>query len=239
MYSFDSRIRYSEVGPDKKLDLASIINYFQDCSTFHSEDVGLGIHVLEDAHRAWIINSWQIVVNRFPELGEQITTGTWAYDFKSMYGLRNFIMKTENDEILAYANSVWVLMDTESMRPVRVSPDDANNYGLEPPYEMVYAPRKIKLPKQLECFDSFKIVQANIDTNNHVNNGQYIKMAEEYLPDDFIIHQMRAEYKMSAVLDDVIIPKRFVTDQMCTVVLANEADKPYAIIEFTRQEASL
>ena len=34
MYSFKSRVRYSEVGEDKKLSLNGIINYFQDCSTF-------------------------------------------------------------------------------------------------------------------------------------------------------------------------------------------------------------
>ena len=30
MYSFDSFVRYSEVGEDKKLTLDGIINYFQD-----------------------------------------------------------------------------------------------------------------------------------------------------------------------------------------------------------------
>jgi hypothetical protein len=29
-YSFDSRVRYSEIGEDKKLTLNSIINYFQN-----------------------------------------------------------------------------------------------------------------------------------------------------------------------------------------------------------------
>ncbi|BBF44379.1 acyl-acyl carrier protein thioesterase [Lachnospiraceae bacterium KM106-2] len=235
MYTFDSRIRYSEVGPNKKLDLASIINYFQDCSTFHSEDIGLGLKELEQLQRAWIINSWQIVINRYPELGERVVTGTWAYGFKSMYGLRNFIMKTEDGEVLAYANSIWVLMDTEAMRPTRITTIDIDKYVIEDAYEMEYAPRKIKLPDTWDYFDSFKIIQSNIDTNNHVNNGQYIKMAEEYLPDGFKIHQMRAEYQRSAVLDDVITPKRNVTDKLCTVVLANSEDKPYAIIEFTRQ----
>ena len=35
MYSFDSRVRYSEVGEDKKLTLNGIINYFQDIETSH------------------------------------------------------------------------------------------------------------------------------------------------------------------------------------------------------------
>ena len=42
MYLFNSRVRYSEIDPNKKLDLAGIINYFQDCSTFQSESLNLG-----------------------------------------------------------------------------------------------------------------------------------------------------------------------------------------------------
>ena len=47
MYSFDSRVRYSEVGEDKKLTLDGIINYFQDSSTFQSEELEIGVDMLE------------------------------------------------------------------------------------------------------------------------------------------------------------------------------------------------
>ena len=43
MYSFNSRVRYSEVGEDKKLTLNGVINYFQDCSTFQSEMLNNGV----------------------------------------------------------------------------------------------------------------------------------------------------------------------------------------------------
>ena len=85
MYSFKSRVRYSEVDNEKKMDMYSIINYFQDCSTFQSEDIGMGLAYLEKNKRVWLMNAWQIVVNRFPSLGEEITVSTWAYDFNSMY----------------------------------------------------------------------------------------------------------------------------------------------------------
>lgn len=42
-YSFDSCVRFSEVGEDQKLTLGSVINYFQDCSTFQSESLGAGV----------------------------------------------------------------------------------------------------------------------------------------------------------------------------------------------------
>ena len=52
MYTFDSRIRYSEIGEDGNLTLPGLINYFQDCSTFQSEDLGIGTTVLKEEKRA-------------------------------------------------------------------------------------------------------------------------------------------------------------------------------------------
>ena len=76
MYTFQSRIRYSEVGPDGKLTLESLLDYFQDVSTFHSEDLGLGVGYLKEKNMVWVLSSWQIVVERYPMLCEKVITGT-------------------------------------------------------------------------------------------------------------------------------------------------------------------
>ncbi|MDF2610354.1 MAG: acyl-ACP thioesterase [Lachnospiraceae bacterium] len=232
MYSFKSRVRYSEVDKNKQLDLFSIINYFQDCSTFQSEDIGKGLDYLEKEKRLWLMNAWQINIERFPELGEEITISTWPYDFKSMYGYRNFLITDSNNKVTAAANSIWVYMDTEQYRPVKVTEDAVRDYNQEEKYDMEYAPRKIILPQNLTTLESFPVIRSTIDTNNHVNNGQYIRMAEEFLPEDCIIKQMRAEYKKSAVLGDVIVPMVNFEDNIFTVVLADTESKPYTIIEF-------
>ena len=234
MYHFQSRVRYSEVDKNKKLDLTSIINYFQDCSTFHCEDIGMGLPYLTKENRVWLMNAWQIVVNRFPQLGEDIVVSTWPYDFNAMYGYRNFLLSDRNNNVLAYANSIWVYMDTISYKPVKLSDKDLSGFNLEPPYKMDYAPRKIAMPKELETFSSFPVVRSNIDTNNHVNNGQYIKMAEEFLPENFNVSVMRAEYRKQAVLGDIIHPMAAYGDNTCSIVLANEAGNPYTILEFIR-----
>ena len=103
MYSFNSKVRYSEVGEDKKLSLNGIINYFQDCSTFQSEELKVGVDVLEELHRVWVLSSWQIVVERYPDLCEEITIATWPCYFQSFCGYRNFVMKDRKGQMLAYA----------------------------------------------------------------------------------------------------------------------------------------
>ena len=71
-YSFDSRVRYSEIGEDRHLTLNGMINYFQDCSTFQSEAAGVGMDFLGAKSQAWVLSAWQIVVERYPVLCENI-----------------------------------------------------------------------------------------------------------------------------------------------------------------------
>lgn len=57
-YTIDGRIRFSEVDHTRRITLPGIVNYFQDCSTFQSEDLGLGIEHCSEKKRAWILSSW-------------------------------------------------------------------------------------------------------------------------------------------------------------------------------------
>ncbi|MFR5733300.1 MAG: acyl-[acyl-carrier-protein] thioesterase [Clostridium sp.] len=104
--------RYSEVDEDRKLSLTGVINYMQDCSTFQSEDLNMGIDYLAEKHRAWLLSSWQIVVDRYPKLGERIVVSTWPYDFKGIYGYRNFTIQDPEGSYLVRANSNWFFFDT-------------------------------------------------------------------------------------------------------------------------------
>ncbi len=232
MYTFDSRIRYSETDSEGKLTIMSLLNYFQDASTFHSEDLGVGMGYLREQHLVWVLNAWQIVVHRMPEIGERVTVGTLPYEFKGFLGMRNFIMLDEQGETLAAANSVWSLLSTDSLRPARLTEQMIRRYVPEEKLPMDYAPRKIAIPEGLMKQEPIVVKKHHLDTNHHVNNGQYVNMALQYLPEDLEILQMRAEYKKQAFLDDVIVPGVVIDNKQCVVELSTEDGHPYATVEF-------
>ena len=66
MYSFDGRVRYSECDEDGRLSLVSMMNYLQDCSTFHSEATGVGLGWLGEQGLGWILGSWLIEIDELP-----------------------------------------------------------------------------------------------------------------------------------------------------------------------------
>lgn len=235
MYTFDSRIRYSETDSEGKLTMASLLNYFQDASTFQSEDLGVGVAYLKEKHLVWVLSSWQIVVERYPALCQKVVVGTQPYDMKGFLGYRNFAMMTEEGEYLAKANSLWSLLDTTTGRPVQVPPFLAEKYALSEKLEMNYAPRKIMLPENGEHKEAIVVKRHHLDTNHHVNNGQFVDMAMEYLPEDFSIGQLRAEYKKQAFLDDILVPYVAKQDGKVLVSLRDETGAVYVNVEFAEE----
>lgn len=232
MYEYNSRVRLSEVDQNRRMTLNAVLNHFQDCSAFQSEDLGVGLDFLEARKRMWVLSSWRIVVYRYPKMGEQIRVGTWPYEFDRIVGRRNFRLLDEEGQVAACADSQWVFMDMGRMRPVRVDEEVGSAYELEPKLDMGEESAHILIPEQLASHETFSVHSGHLDVNHHVNNGQYVQMAANYLPEDFVIHQMRAEYKKSAVLNDTIYPKVGNTENGYTIVLGDEAGKPYAVIEF-------
>ncbi|MGP1441621.1 MAG: acyl-[acyl-carrier-protein] thioesterase [Anaerovoracaceae bacterium] len=231
-YSFESKVRYSEVDYNQNLKLNTLIDYFQDCSTFQSETLGVGLDYMDDNHQAWLLASWQIVIKRLPKFNEDIKITTWPYEFKSVYGMRNYIMQDSEENYLAYANSIWVMVDTSTGKIFRPDEHQHKSYILSPKLDMEYAPRKIKISGEPESLHNFYVENHHLDTNGHVNNGQYVLMAKDCIPETADIHQLRVEYKISAMAGDLIQPVLYRNEDSYIVDLTDGYGKSYAVTEF-------
>ena len=235
MYQLKSKVRYSEADANEKLTYAALLNYFQDSSTLHSESLGASGQALYEKNLAWILSFWQICIEDMPRLSEDIVVSTWPYDTKGLFGLRNFCMETAEGVRLASANSIWVLINTETGRPVKIPEEVSVMYPDEPRMEMDYCERKIAIPTEYEVKEPVRVPGYFIDTNRHMNNGKYVMVAEEYLPEDFKVREIRVEYKKAAVLGDVLYPRVTIAEEQATVVIVDENGNPYATVVFMKQ----
>lgn len=235
MYSFNSKVRYSEVDCNSQLRISSIIDYFQDCNCFHSEALGVGVEYAKEKGCAWLLNTWQIVVPQFPKYLDEIQISTWAYDFDSLYGYRNHTMRDSSGKLLAMANSRWIYVNIDAAKPVRLTSEIIDIYPLEPKLdEIQYLGRKLSLPEEYTEHDPIVVQPYQIDTNHHVNNGQYIQIVQNFIPNDFKIWQMRVEYRKQALLGDIMIPRVSISEDVCTVALVNTNGMPYCVVEFSK-----
>ena len=232
MYQFESRVRFSETDKNRKLTLEAIVDYFQDCSTFQTEDLGVGFSYLLPKNLTWVLSYWQIVVEEYPDLGDTIHVCTIPYDFRGFFGKRNFFLENKDRKRIVNADSLWTLIDMEKMLPMKIPTEVSEAYPKEEKIDMDYLSRKIVISGKEESQNPITIERHHLDCNNHVNNGQYIKMAAVYLPEDFIICQMRAEYKNQAHLNDIVYPYIYRDENKIIVCLSDENQKPYVVVEF-------
>lgn len=232
MYQLKSKVRYSESNADSRLTYHALLNYLQDSSTIHSEELGESGAQLWEQNMAWILSFWQVCIEDMPKTSEDITVSTWPYSTKGLFGLRNFCVDNAKGNRIVKANSIWVLIDPRTGRPIRITDEVSSHYPDEPKLEMDYCDRKILVPEEYEEKEAVVVPKYFIDTNNHMNNAKYVMVAEEYLPDDFQVKEIRVEYKTAAVLGDTIVPRVTVGEKEVTVSLVNPEGKAYATVLF-------
>lgn len=237
MYTFHSRVRYSEVNSERELTLPSLLDYLQDCCSFQSEKLGVGLDYLAGEQTGWVLSSWEIEILRRPAMGEELAVHTWPYDFKGFYGYRNFLVEDGQGETIVRANSIWVFMDMARLRPTRIPDAMLSAYEGEfgEPLAGDWSERKIGHSKDGQKKEPVQVAKFHIDTNHHMNNGKYVLLAEEYLPEDFRVDGLRVEYKKAARLGDVLYPEVAMEQDAVTVTLTEESGRPYAVVRFTRR----
>ncbi|MCR4656763.1 MAG: acyl-[acyl-carrier-protein] thioesterase, partial [Lachnospiraceae bacterium] len=222
-YEYSTRIGFSACDVNNELSLTALIDLFQDASIFQSEDAGVGFDVLREHDLLWVLNYWEIEIDRFPKLCENVTVGTYPFDFKSFMGYRNFYLKDEAGNMPVRANTTWTMVDIKKMTPVKAPDFIVNAYTLGPKLDMTYSPRKILLPDEDSCekreAETRTVELHHLDGNMHVNNCQYINFGLTAIGEELKIKSLRADYRLQAHHKDKIYPVVYKTDDGYTAAL--------------------
>lgn len=123
----------------------------------------------------WIAYSWEIDIKECVRLDDEIEITTIPTHMNRFYAYRDFIVE-KNGQTIIVAKAVFLLMDIERLRPVKILDYLVKAYGRE---EEVFTARDVKLEKDLDFIKDIYIRKADIDTNFHVNNAVYFDYIEE------------------------------------------------------------
>ncbi|MBE5947315.1 MAG: hypothetical protein E7259_10340 [Lachnospiraceae bacterium] len=234
MYTYEKKVLFSDINASSRMSVWSILNSMQDCVNINSESIGRGIDYMLEKKRTWFAISWNIEIKKFPKMFDDITVKTWPYDFSSTMGFRNVIITDSDGNDILCADSIWTLMDMNTGKPTRIEDEDCKGYDLEEKYPMEPMGRKIKLPAEFELMDTVKVRKADIDYNGHMSNGQYIQIADEYMPMDADIERIRVEYKSQAKYKEELDIYMSVEDKRYVIKIVGKEDGSIkAVVEFT------
>ena len=199
---------------------------------FHNSEFGHSPLQLLKKDRAWLVSSWHAIFNKKPILDEEFTVNTWPYKFKGVFGNWSQTMTDKNGQILAATDSVWFYFNTKKEAPQIIDKDEMDSYEFSPAYEMNKVKRKIICKEDLSHITSFPVSSNHLDTNRHVNNCQYIRMALDYIPIEYTVTELQVEYRLAAKYGDIINVYTNITNDIMTVIFNNENNNPYFLSKF-------
>ncbi|MDO4961553.1 MAG: thioesterase [Eubacteriales bacterium] len=224
MYEFTTRTRYSELDENGNMKLLSLLNYLQDTIEFNGIEIGMTTAVYKELHRAWFITAWDIYISSRPSDIIDIIGGTSPHNTKGFFANRNFWLRyggeaaPDDSNFIIKADSLWFLVNTDTLQPVRISGDDLKPYGeLKNVLDLSIKSRKVAVKpdaaagEELNEIAVMPVRREMIDSNHHVNNIRYIAAAFDALidsgtaPADFFPSHIRAEYRQAARLGDTFV----------------------------------
>lgn len=210
IFTYNYKIKYSDVGIDNKLTLKSLVETLQEAAIGHSEQAGYGVNNMENTHIAWLLLDWKVQVMSYPHSNQFITVKTWPRVFDKLYSYRDFEVYDGENNLIAIASSKWFAVDTQSKRIKKLTPEITDAYG-EPVTNSVFDEpfkNKVTAPENSKLNFSYTTQRRDIDTNGHVNNLNYIDYALETLDEKIFnnttFKNLEIEYKKEIKLRENI-----------------------------------
>ena len=232
MYSLKYKVTTSTCDSEGRLKLYSALQMMQDCSEMWIDSEPAVKRYFAEQNMAQLLATRQVEVIRVPEYKEELTVTSTVYGMKPMFGFRNTFIYDAEGKPCYKTWSMGAFVDRATGKLKRVDAATIDSMTLEPQLEMNYKDRRIALPKEGgEMLEPIRVLRADIDYNKHMNNANYVRMAMELLPEEFIVSGLRVEYRVAAKLGDLLVPTIYRNGEAVIVSLAIGADVA-AIIEF-------
>jgi acyl-ACP thioesterase len=206
MYSLKYKVTTSTCDSEGRLKLYSALQMMQDCSEMWIDSEPAVKRYFSEQNMAQLLATRQVEVIRVPEYKEELTVTSTVYGMKPMFGFRNTFIYDAAGKPCYKTWSMGAFVDRATGRLKKVDAATIDSMALEPQLDMNYKDRRIALPKEGgEILEPIMVLRADIDYNKHLNNANYVRMAMELLPEEFVISGLRVEYRVAAKLGDSLV----------------------------------
>lgn len=196
-YTKEYELHYFNVDSNLKCTMSTIINILSDIGTRQSEELGGGMRELLKDNITWVFYNYNINVFRYPVYGEILSVKTEPIGFKKFYALRKYEIKDSSGEVIISANSIFLLIDLEKRRAIKVPKKQYEIYGADEDIKIDFKLPRLAKPSENKYEDIFRVRYTDIDCNKHVNNTKYIEWAIETLPENIVNNYKLVDLKVT------------------------------------------
>ena len=236
VYEYKTHIKYSDISENNELSDKGLLNILSEAAGVHSAAVGYGLNDIEQTKVSWMLLFWKLKFFKRPRWNTELTVKTWPRKFEKVSSWRDFEVFDEQGKQVAIASTEWVLIDNVKQSIGRVTEELANRYGIveKDAFEEKFE-GKIKEPENKVKVYEYTAKRRDIDVNHHVNNGVYLELAYDALPEsaDVNFDNLEIQYKKQIKLGDTVALFYSKEDNVHTVCIKSQDEKTlHAILKF-------
>ena len=185
-FVFSTRVAYADIDQSRNLSLTGAMRMMQEAAIIHSDLSGYSVMDVERTGVVWMLIQWRVKLFRKISWNTPVNVETWPQTMERLTSNRCFRIRLASGEIVAAAESSWVLVSAETGKVMRIPQEVADAYNLIPDGVFDDVCEKL-LQKTGEEICSFRVPRRDLDTNLHVNNLVYLDYALQTLPEDLDI----------------------------------------------------
>lgn len=188
-------VSYYETDINKNMRPVALLNLLGETSGEHSNSSVGEIDKFEVLNYAWMLNRWKVRIDKYPRAKEKIIIETWTSNIDRFYANREFLIYNEKEEIIGRASTLWIFVDINKRRPIRIPNELKEGYKIVDErvfHEFYDFKEKIIMDDYLD----FGVRRSDIDYNNHVNNTIYLSWILESVPEEIFNNYLLSEFEI-------------------------------------------
>lgn len=244
-YTKSMIVDFKEVDRFLYLKLDAFLQMLNTTSMYHTVSLGLAPDYMEKRGMVWVLYSWNLKLLKGEYYAKRLQFTTFALFHKDIYSHRYFLVKDEEGETIGYAVSVWIVIDFEKRKMVKVPVDVQDVYFQKLDSELTNeqahivenlttAPLKKRRSPQYTHEKEMELRFHDIDSNGHVNNTVYAQWAMESL-----ITSEDESYLVEHVVEDMSIVYKKEKMPGGKVIIRSVLEDPVSYHEIYDEEGCL
>lgn len=176
------KVQFDAVDFKGKITINGLCSYMQIIAANHASLLNVNYYKnSEGPQYYWILSKVKYVIDEYPRWEERVTLETYPGGYEKLYAVRLFDIYNEAGRKIGHIIGDYLLMDPDKKRPVKIKGGGEALSFLDFPYEGECL-TKLKIPEGVLKVEKRKAYYSEMDLNEHMNNGHYIKWVVDMLP---------------------------------------------------------
>jgi len=180
------KVTSADTDMEARIRLGSLVNLLIQSAISSADSLGFGFGGLRQQKLFWVLSRLTVEINQPLNWYNSGEVETWPKTVERIIYLRDFLIRNDEQQLVARATSGWLAIDLESKRPKRIDGIHGELFAqLKDKHAVEESPEKLN---EITEGENFGVLTSyfDLDLNKHVTSTRYIDWMIDTLPIEFI-----------------------------------------------------